>query len=68
MTSYNDQDYASDFTAAPPQRVRFGTRDDDTMPVSWAEQGLQWLREQQPQIFAAMMLAILGIEKKRRGN
>jgi hypothetical protein len=51
-----------------PPRVRFGRRDDDTMPLSWAENGLEWLRSERPQIFADMMLAILGIEKKRRNN
>jgi hypothetical protein len=67
--TYTDEDYKSDFTGtSQPPRVRFGHRDDDTMPLSWAENGLEWLRSERPQVFADMMLAILGIEKKRRSS
>jgi hypothetical protein len=52
-------------TAPPPVRVQFGTRDDDSMPLSWAETGLEWLKNERPQVFGDMMLAILGIEKRR---
>jgi hypothetical protein len=48
------------------ERVSFGPRDDDSMPVSWAERGLTWLRADRPSVFADMMLAILAIDKKRR--
>jgi hypothetical protein len=48
------------------ERVSFGPRDDDSMPLSWAERGLTWLRADRPQVFADMMLAILAIDRKRR--
>jgi hypothetical protein len=48
------------------ERVSFGPRDDDSMPFSWAERGLTWLRADRPQVFADMMLAILAIDRKRR--
>ena len=51
------------------QRVQFGTRDDDSMPVSWAARGLTWLKANRPQVFADMMSeGILGIEKRTRGS
>jgi hypothetical protein len=43
--------------------VQFGDRDDDSMPLSWAETGLKWLRTERPQVFADLMFAVLGIEK-----
>jgi hypothetical protein len=54
-----------------PVRVKFGPRDDDDMPVSWAEKGLTWLKNDRPQVFADMMMAILDIERttgRKRGN
>lgn len=52
--------------AAP--RVQFGARDDDSMPLSWAERGLTWLKAERPMVFADMMLALLGIDKRKRGS
>jgi hypothetical protein len=47
-------------------RVQFGTRDDDSMPLSWAEKGLTWLKAERPMVFADMMTrAVFGIEKQR---
>lgn len=49
-----------------PPRVQFGARDDDSMPLSWAEKGLTWLKEERPQVFADMMTsAVFGIDRKR---
>lgn len=49
-------------------RVQFGARDDDSMPLSWAEKGLTWLKAERPQVFADMMTsAVFGIDKKQRG-
>jgi len=48
------------------QRVQFGARDDDSMPVSWAARGLTWLKANRPQVFADMMSeGVFGIEKTR---
>jgi len=48
------------------QRVQFDTRDDDSMPVSWAARGLTWLKANRPQVFADMMSeGVFGIEKTR---
>ena len=45
-------------------RVNFGTRDDDSMPVSWASRGLTWLKIHRPKEFAAMMIeGVFGVEK-----
>lgn len=52
--------------AAEPPRVKFGARDDDSMPASWAERGLTWLHDTKPAVFAEMMLAIVGVQKGRR--
>ena len=47
-------------------RVQFGPRDDDSMPLSWAEKGLTWLKAERPQVFADMMTrAVFGIERQR---
>lgn len=47
-------------------RVQFGARDDDSMPLSWAEKGLTWLKTERPMVFADMMTrAVFGIEKQR---
>lgn len=47
-------------------RVQFGARDDDSMPLSWAEKGLTWLKAERPMVFADMMTrAVFGIEKQR---
>ena len=43
-------------------RARFGTRDDDTMPLSWADRGLTWLHDTHPEVFAAMMCHVTGLE------
>jgi len=43
-------------------RARFGIRDDDTMPLSWADRGLTWLYDTHPEIFAAMMCHVTGLE------
>jgi hypothetical protein len=43
-------------------RARFGARDDDTMPLSWADRGLTWLHDTHPEIFAAMMCHVTGLE------
>jgi hypothetical protein len=53
-------------TAFEPVRIAFGARDDDTMPLSWAERGLVWLRANRESAFRDMMLAILDIEKTGR--
>ena len=53
-------------TEKAPVRVQFGDRDDDSMPLSWAETGLKWLRTERPQVFADLMFAVLGIEKGAR--
>jgi len=51
------------------QRVQFGNRDDDSMPVTWAARGLTWLKANRPQVFADMMSeGVFGIEKTRRGG
>jgi hypothetical protein len=51
------------------QRVNFGTRDDDTMPLAWASKALTWLKVNRPQVFADMMTeGVFGIEKTRRGG
>lgn len=55
----------TDDTETTPRRIQFGPREDDDMPVSWAQRGLTWLRAERPQVFAAMMLAVLGVDKKR---
>jgi hypothetical protein len=48
------------------QRVSFGQRDDDSMPVTWASRGLAWLKANRPQAFADMMTeGVFGIEKTR---
>jgi hypothetical protein len=47
-------------------RVSFGTRDDDTMPLTWCERGLTFVHENYPQVFAAMMLHIVDVSRKRR--
>ena len=57
-----------DDTETTPARVKFGAREDDTMPVTWAERGLKWLRENRQNVFMDMMQAVYGIEKKPRGN
>lgn len=55
------------YGADTPQRVQFGTRDDDSMPLSWAEKVLTWLKDERPQVFAdAMTSAVFGIDRKRR--
>lgn len=49
-----------------PVRVQFGAREDDSMPLSWAEKVLTWLKNERPQVFAAAMTeAVFGIEAKR---
>ena len=49
-----------------PSRVQFGARDEDSMPLSWAEKVLTWLKAERPQVFAdAMTRAVFGIEVKR---
>jgi len=55
-------------TEKAPARVQFGARDDDSMPLSWAERGLTWLKAERPMVFADMMLALLGIDKRKRGS
>ena len=57
-----------DAATAKPLDVSFGTRDDDKMPHSWAERGLTWLHKNRPQVFAAMMLAITGIDARVTGS
>lgn len=44
-------------------RVSFGQRDDDSMPLSWAERGLTWLKTNKPRVFADMLLAVLEVER-----
>src|SRR6516162_369956 len=53
-------------TTFEPVRIAFGARDDDTMPLSWAEGVLVWLRANRESAFRDMMLAILDIEKTGR--
>jgi hypothetical protein len=51
------------------QRVNFGTRDDDTMPLTWASKALTWLKANRPLVFADMMTeGVFGIEKTRGRN
>ena len=50
------------------QRVKFGKRDDDTMPSTWAERGLTWLHDNRPAVFMDMMYAVYGIEKRSRSH
>ena len=57
--------------AAREIRVRFTERPDrpdDTIPLSWAEQGMCFLHEHYPEIFGRMMLHVMGIEKTGRGR
>lgn len=49
-----------------PPRVAFGPRPDDDMPHSWAARGLTWLKENRPNVFADMMLAIVDVERRPR--
>ena len=66
MSSTNyDFDQADLVPGIAPVRVKFGTRDDDSMPLSWAETGLEWLKKERPQVFMDMMFAIFGVEKQR---
>jgi len=58
MTEISDQ--------ATEIRVKFGARPDDTMPLSWAERLLTWLRTSHPNVFADGMFSVLDIERKRR--
>ena len=51
-----------------PMDVDFGTRDDDKMPHSWACRGLTWLHSERGNVFADMMLHVVGVEKKQRGG
>lgn len=54
--------------AAREIRVRFTERPerpDDTIPLSWAEQGMCFLHEHYPEIFGRMILHVMGIEKTR---
>lgn len=55
-------------TEVPPARVKFGAREDDTMPVTWAERGLKWLHDNRPAVFMDMMFAVVGVEKRHRGG
>jgi hypothetical protein len=50
----------------PPaaQDIKFGPRDDDAMPASWASRGLTWLHEHNPKVFGDMMLAITDTSAK----
>jgi hypothetical protein len=48
------------------ERVSFGPRDDDSMPLSWAERGLTWLRETRPNVFRDLILVALELDRKRR--
>ena len=48
--------------AAPDTRVRFGPRPDDTMPLSWGEDLLKWLKTHKPLVFAEGMLSVMGID------
>lgn len=48
-----------------PARVQFGPRDDDTMPVTWAERLLRWLHDERPQVFMDGMHHVMGIERTR---
>lgn len=59
----------TDVTDAGTQvRLSFGARDDDDMPLTWAERGLTWLHDNRENVFADMMLAIVGVEPSRRGR
>lgn len=46
--------------AAPPSRVKFGPADTQEIPLEWAEKGLWWLYENRRQVFADMMLDVMG--------
>lgn len=43
----------------PP--VKFGKRDDDEMPHTWASRALTWLHENNPKVFGDMMLATMNV-------
>ena len=63
-----DQEFASkpaQSNGQPPvikaAAVKFGKRDDDVMPHSWAERALTWLHEHHPATFGDMMLATMNV-------
>lgn len=66
-TTYEDRAHQDGYAPvditppAAPADVSFGKRDDDKMPHTWAERGLAWLHENRPNVFADMMLAVVGI-------
>ena len=66
-TSYDPQQASEPRAPAAPARVSFGPREDDDMPLSWAERLLTWLKAERPAVFADGMLAVLDIERRRRG-
>jgi hypothetical protein len=64
-------EYTDTTTEKREPDVPFGKRDNEKMPLSWAEKGLTWLKNDRPQVFADMMMAILDIERttgRKRGN
>ena len=58
----DDDSNAERIAAAPqlPPRVHFGAEDNQEIPLDWAEKGLQWLFEHRRQVFADMMLYVMG--------
>lgn len=48
--------------------VKFGPRDDDELPLSWAESLLRILKDEHPAVFGEAMLKSKGIAKKTRGS
>ena len=61
-----------DITPPPaPADVKFGKRDDDVMPHSWACRALTWLHEHHPAVFGDMMLNTMNVNAhttKTRGK
>jgi len=46
-----------------PVRVQFGDREDDSVPLAWAEDMLRWLRVERPAAFQDALLHAAGVPK-----
>ena len=64
----SDLDQLNGHAPPVPIYVSFGPRDDDEMPLTWAERGLTWLKENRPAVFADMMLAIVSVSRNRKAQ
>ena len=65
MSTPVDTDQLNGHAPTAPVYVSFGPRDDDEMPLIWAERGLTWLKENRPAVFADMMLAVLNVARSK---